>query len=135
VLDDFLNLIPVWDWLEGSRSTTDVLLEHGSSRVGRPLAVLTLMANASISGADTLGFKLVNLLLHGFAGVLALVLLRRFQQHIPSLTDGWLVVVIAVWMIHPWQVSTVLYVVQRMTILGAIAQLAALLIYLEGRSL
>ena len=44
-------------------------------------------------------------------------------------------VVTALWWLHPLQVSSVLYVVQRMALLGAIAQLAALLVYVHARPL
>ena len=49
--------------------------------------------------------------------------------------QGLAVVATAVWLIHPMQISTVLYVVQRMTELAALFCLCGLLAYLKGRAL
>lgn len=47
---------------------------------------------------------------------------------------AWVAVVAAsLWMLHPYWVSTTLYVVQRMTILSALFMLAGMVGYLKGR--
>src|SRR5690606_21004444 len=104
-----------------------------ASMFGRPLAMLTLMANASTSGASPYSFKLVNLLLHLFTGALMYAVLEALRLHGAPLSRKAAVIVAAIWLVHPWHVSTVLYVVQRMTILASVAQLASILIYLEAR--
>lgn len=137
VLDDHVNLAPVWAWLGGQHSAWDATTGNASGPLGRPLAYASFMANAALGGASPFGFKLANLALHLLAGALALLLLRRALAAEPRLAalPAAAAALLAIWWLHPLQASTVLYVVQRMALLGAIAQLGAVLVYLHGREL
>jgi protein O-mannosyl-transferase len=140
VLDDHVNLAPVWQWLDGQRSAHDAAFGSKSGPLGRPLAYATFMANAALGGQASFGFKLVNLLLHGLAatllvGVLLRVLALAAPQARPRTLTLLAIGIAALWALHPLHVSTVLYVVQRMTLLAALAQLGAVLAYLDGRAL
>jgi len=80
-------------------------------------------------------FKFVNLLIHlinGFLLALCCVLIGR-QWRLPTIPLIATAVISFIWLAHPIQVSTVLYVVQRMTLLSATFTLLALLFYLLGR--
>lgn len=135
VLDDHVNLAPVSQWLAGQRDAWSTVFDNRSGPAGRPLAYLSFMANAAIGGPGPLGFKLVNLGLHAAAALLVFELLRRLLGKLAPGRGVFAAFALALlWAVHPMQVSTVLYVVQRMALLGAIAQLAAVLIYLEGRA-
>ena len=136
VLDDHVNLAPVWQWLQGQQDFLTTAFGNHSGPGGRPLAYLTLMANAALGADATIGFKLVNVLLHVANTFLVFVLARRACALVVDDDRGTRLALIAaaVWALHPAQVSTVLYVVQRMTLLGATAQIAAALIYLEART-
>jgi protein O-mannosyl-transferase len=94
----------------------------------------TLAGNALVS-PDPFGFKLTNLLLHLTTASLAYLLLRLLlaTRYGPE-TAGPLALASALaWTLHPLQVSTVAYVVQRMTILSALIAVWAMLIYARQR--
>src|SRR5690606_30872621 len=82
VLDDHVNLAPIWEWLYGSRPFRIALLDNGSGPLGRPLAYATFMANGALGGASPFWFKLTNLLLHVLTGVLLALLLREVLTRI-----------------------------------------------------
>lgn len=137
VLDDHVNLAPIWAWLNGQLDWLSALVGNESGPGRRPLAYLSFMANAALSGESSFGFKLTNLVLHLATGwILYQVLLRLLSAAQPSVASpAWLPAALAaLWAIHPLQASTVLYIVQRMEILSSLAQLLAVLAYLEGRS-
>jgi len=109
----------------------------------RPLAMLTFGVNHAVGGLDPFGFKLTNLLLHVVTGTLLFVTLSAMATQYLSLEgrgradsaspQWWALFAAALWLLHPLQVSTVLYVVQRMTILATLAVLLGIYLYLLGR--
>ena len=101
---------------------------------GRPLAMASFALNA-LAGTDPFGFKLVNLLLHLATGTLVFLLVRVLAAGTTAgrRSDAFALLVALVWVLHPLQVSTVAYVVQRMTILSALASVAALWLYARVR--
>lgn len=136
VLDDHVNLAPIWTWLAGQKEAWQTAIGNRSGPTGRPLAYLSLMLNAQLGGSSPWGFKLVNVGVHLANAWLVLLLLRRIMPG-DARFAAWPAAALsltAIWALHPMQVSTVLYVVQRMALLGAMAQLAAVLVYISGRS-
>jgi hypothetical protein len=137
LFDDPPNLIvPIDAWLHGQTGWQEIVFGNASGLLGRPLSMLSFLANAAISGLDPLPFKATNLAIHLACGVLVYALLARllprdpqFGRHARLLA----LIVTALWLIHPMQVSTVLYVVQRMAQLGALFMLMGLLAYVHGR--
>jgi hypothetical protein len=108
--------------------------------IGRPVSMLSFALNHWLSGPEPFSFKLTNLLIHLLNTVLVLAFVRLLLLRTPGLRlqngnrAGPLALAVAVlWAVSPLQVSTVLYVVQRMTLLAATFTLAALLSYLLGR--
>lgn len=102
---------------------------------GRQLAMLTFAVNYALSGLHPWGWKLTGLLVHLINAWLVYLLclrlftlagVQRWQR-----AAAWAVALI--WSVHPLQVSTVLYVVQRMETLSLTFVLLALLSYLRGR--
>jgi hypothetical protein len=112
----------------------------GESGIGRPLAMASFGLNALVSD-EIFGFKLVNLLLHLVNGTLVYSLARllfsvraRASAPVPELAVAAAALVAAlVWTVHPLQVSTVAYVVQRTTLLSALFSLWAMLLYARLR--
>lgn len=104
---------------------------------GRPLATITFALNHAIGGLDPWGYKVVGLTIHAVNALLVFFLLLRLTS-IKRAGDGWsraaVFAVALVWAIHPLQVSTVLYVVQRMETLSLTFVLLALLAYQRGRT-
>lgn len=110
--------------------------------IQRPLAMLSFAFNYAL-GNDSFGFKFTNLCIHLLNTWLVLLLTKRLLQaawspHGPDKTEDrhrgyWALGIAAAWAIHPLQVSTVMYVVQRMEMLGFTFTLLALLAYWHMR--
>jgi hypothetical protein len=110
----------------------------------RPLAALSFGLNHYFAGGfeDTLPFKITNLFIHLCNSILVYVLtllllkspgLRQISRNWNlNITAG---LVAAAWSLHPIQLTSVLYVVQRMTSLSALFVLAGLIVFLHGRHL
>lgn len=103
--------------------------------VGRPVATLSFAMNHYLGGLSPWGFKLTNLLVHLLNTLLVFALVRRLLT-LAGQSPGsrWAAAIALVWAVHPLQVSTVLYVVQRMEMLSLTFVLLALLVYLRGRA-
>ena len=139
IFDDYPNLVEDSDWKVTSLEWANLqgVLGSGIASVfGRPLAVLSFAFNHYFSGLDPWSMKLTGVVLHLFNAALVYLLCLRLFQLLPG--DGkpgrfaaWLLA--AVWMVHPLQASTVLYVVQRMEVGAHTGVLLALLAYLRGR--
>lgn len=140
IFDDYPNLVDDPDWKVTSLEWAQWRSAAGSgiaSIFGRPLAVLSFAVNYYFTGMDPWPMKLAGLLLHLGNGVLVFWLCRRlFALAMPAGGRGsylpWLLAL--AWIVHPLQVSTVLYVVQRMEVGAHLGVLLALLSYLRARS-
>jgi hypothetical protein len=144
--DDFSNLASNERLLIESPSLgaiRDAALSSRSSPWHRPLAMLSFAFNYSLAGnLEPFSAKFWNVLLHLAAGVLVFLLalrllpgLRAFGTRPPGPRDAENVALLAAafWLLHPLFVSTVLYTVQRMSILSALFTLAGCLFYLQRR--
>ncbi len=109
-----------------------------SSQFGRPVSQLSFALSHYFSGFDPFAFKLTNLVIHSLNGVLIYFVgyqlldsLRQTQnlRHISL----WASLLAVAWMIHPIQLTSVLYVVQRMTSLSAFFLLLALVLHVLAR--
>ena len=108
----------------------------------RPLAQLTFGVNHAFTGLSTQAFKATNLAIHLVNGWLAFLFARSLMQAYSTarqLTisrtriEWFAVAVAAIWLLHPLNLSPVLYIVQRMTELSALFVLLALWLYVSGR--
>lgn len=136
LLDDVPNLGPIVEWAQGESPLNPLLAERKSGPLGRPVALLSFMGNALTTGGLTWPMKLTNILLHlatGLAlfGLLQQLLLRdaRLSSHARLLAFG----TSALWLALPQHVVTVLYTVQRMTVLAALFSVLALWCYAIAR--
>lgn len=137
LFDDAPNLVaPLQAWLRGETGWQEIVFGNGSGPLGRPLSMLTFLANANASGLAPLPFKATNLAIHLACGALLYALLMcllprdRWLKHRVELCA---LLITGLWLLHPMQVSSVLYVVQRMAQLSALFVLAGLLAYVYGR--
>lgn len=135
LLDDEPNL----DDLANVHSINDFgqfMTEGVSSQLGRPLSLLTFALQAHNWQSNPWSFKYVNLMIHLLNGCLVfwlifyLTRLLKFPERRSLLLA---LLTASLWLWHPLQVSTVLYVVQRMTQLSTLFTLAGLILYLHGR--
>lgn len=107
--------------------------------IGRPLATISFAIDYRIGGRDAQAFKISSLIVHLVNALLVYTLLLRLFA-LPRLTAPRLGPLAAfsvalIWAIHPLQISTVLYIVQRMEMLSLTFVLLGLLAYLRGRRL
>lgn len=111
--------------------------DPGGTLGARPLAMATLAVNHVLGGLDPWGYKLGGLLVHAGNTLLVYLLVTLLLGASTGVAArGRRLVALTVallWAIHPIQVSSVLYVVQRMETLAATFMLAALICYLHGR--
>lgn len=103
---------------------------------GRPVALLSFAANAQTWPADPYYFIATNILIHVVNVVLLYWFLTAlFAVALPELKYKRTIVILAcaLWALHPLHVSTVLYVVQRMTLLATMFSLLTFVAYLQAR--
>lgn len=126
---DLNNIIAVW-------------FSGGAGPLGRPISMLTFALNYYFTGFDPFYFKLTNLIIHLINGLLVYFISYKLflrlklennlikNDHIPYMSC----LVCLIWLIHPLNITSVLYVVQRMTSLSTLFGLIALLIYCSWRT-
>lgn len=104
--------------------------------IGRPLATLSFAVDHVFWGLNPWGYKLTGLLVHLLNAMLVMALATSLLRLVKWREDHVVAVAFAIaaaWAVHPLQVSTVLYVVQRMETLCTTFILCALICYLIGR--
>lgn len=112
------------------------VLSGWSGPTGRPLSLLSFLINDNTWPSIPWGFKYTNLGLHLICGLLLAWVNYLILQAIQfdEFNAAWLAVAAAsFWMLHPFFVSTTLYVIQRMSILSNLFILTGMLGYLKGR--
>ena len=146
VLDDHPNIV------DNRLIAVDQLRDAAFSLGNRPyphrgLARLSFALNYYFAGGefDRFAFKATNVAIHVLNGLLvywlSVLLLRRYAGGVrPASADaGWSamqsylpLVVAALWLLHPIQLTSVLYVVQRMTSMAAFFVLLGLVVFVSG---
>lgn len=112
-----------------------------SGPLGRPLAMATFTFDFWWHGLSPYWAKLENLVIHLFNGILVFVLVLRMLRVATPLTSeadsgrlNYLALFVAAWwLLNPMAMTSVLYVVQRMTSLAATFSLLGLIAYLHWR--
>lgn len=140
LFDDEPNLFPMG--AHGGVSNWEAfrvfVFQGHSGPLGRPLALASFLLDARTWPADPYPFKLTNLCIHLLTGAalcwVTLNLLRLYGVSNQRARWG-AVLSMAFWLLHPFMVSTTLYVVQRMAQLAALFMFAGLASYLHGRLL
>lgn len=140
LFDDFHNLDALGDYGDvGDWETLKSFVLGGrSGPTGRPLSLLSFLLDDNTWPSDAARFKSTNLAIHLLCGLLlawaTLLTLRLYG--IPETRAQWCAVFSAgCWLLHPFLVSTTLYVVQRMAQLAALFAFAGIVGYLHGRRL
>ena len=147
ILDDGPQLLPILNDLE-TMGWSEVFRQHvlsNSGTLSRPVSMATFVLNAVLNGSDFWYWKLSSVVLHITCGAviyfLTTSILSINQQGDSEAYKFTSLLISFIWIVHPLQVSTVLYLVQRMAILSAVFMFAALYCYvtamkreLDGRS-
>jgi len=142
LFDDFQHVVnnpllravgtPAQNWLALALSSDAGILR-------RPLSMVSFGLNAYWFGMNPVAFKAANLAIHLLNGLLVYAIGWRLAERLTgrgaiSIQPQYLgLLVAALWLLHPLNVSGVLYVVQRMNELSALFILAGLLCYIDGR--
>lgn len=143
LFDDFPNLAALTS-IDHVSSWRDlgIYLSQPRQFPGRPVAMLSFLLQKTSWPSDPFPFRLVNVGIHLFNGALVYALvLRVANQWLPKRENAgalehraslaaWLAT--AAWLLNPIQLSGVVLVVQRMTLLMATFTLFGLLAYLRG---
>lgn len=147
LFDDLTNILMV-PGIQISRLDLESLVGAWKARdydtfIGRPLAMLSFALNHYFSELRPYAYKATNLAIHLVNALLIFWLTRALlTRHLADRTSSenmqarvlWLSLGIStLWSLHPLHISSVLYIVQRMTILSALFTLAALIGYVKGR--
>jgi tetratricopeptide (TPR) repeat protein len=139
LLDDFPNLElmghlgGIVDW-----ETFHAFVFSGfSGPTGRPIALASFLLDDNTWPSYAPWFKQTNLYIHLLCGLLlcwTILLLMRNFKHLSEQQAQWVAILAcALWLLHPYMVSTTLYVVQRMAQLATLFSLMGIVIYLYGR--
>lgn len=124
---------------EGLKSAA---LSGNAGPLGRPISLITFSLNYYFTSFDPFYLKLTNLLIHLINGLLVFFIsLKLFQwlskqyQSIKFEYTVYLACLVSlIWLIHPLNLTSVLYVVQRMTSLSSLFGLLAIAIYCIWRT-
>lgn len=137
LFDDAANLAQIQRWLEGRANLYEAVFGTQSGLLLRPVSMATLALNAWMTdGIQPVLMKLTNLLLHLACGVFLWRVVRLLMSRDERLAPYGMIVascVAGLWLLHPLNASTVLYVVQRMAQLSALFMLICLWIYVSAR--
>lgn len=138
VFDDFGSLSRLGD-LGGIRDWATFkafILSGDAGPSGRPLALLTFVLDGTNWPTDPLPFKRTNLIIHLMTGGALYLCARQILALVGIATpraSRIALVTTALWLLHPFLVSTTLYAVQRMAQLATLFVLLGLATYLFGR--
>lgn len=136
LLDDQSSIeaarLETFSWLK----LLEISTQNESGPLGRPLSIFSFALNHLFFGSQPFSYKLTNVILHfSTSCVLAwfTYLLLRFYRPRFRYKLAISAIIAFIWLVHPLQVSTVLYVVQRMTILSGLFTLLACAYYVLAR--
>lgn len=141
LFDDFSNLgqMDLYGDMSHWKSTKKFVMNGIAGPTGRPIALLTYVPQAEAwLSRDAYPFKVVNLVIHLICGVLlywATRLILISYGEINTRKIQYVALTVAgMWMLHPFMLSTTLYVIQRMAQLPLLFTLLAIIGYFIGRN-
>lgn len=117
-------------------------LSGNAGPLKRPISMVSFALDYYVAGMDARHFKITNLGIHLVNGVLVFILSRLllnlyqrlWRPELKGRSVFWIAATLsATWLLHPFNLTGVLYVVQRMTSLSALFTLLGLILYLHGR--
>src|SRR5690606_24203270 len=139
LFDDYPNLDAMGDYggVTDWETVRAFVFSGWSGPTGRPISLASFLLNVNSWPSYASWFKKTNLLIHVLCGLLlcwaSLLLLRNFKS-VPERQAQWIAVLAcAFWLLHPYMVSTTLYVVQRMAQLATLFCLIGIVWYLHAR--
>ena len=125
-------------------SLSDAAYSSPAGAFQRPLSMLSFGLNFYFNAGNfsPFPFKMTNLAIHLLNGLAVFALLRTLigfyrkqrEPQLPASYPHWLALTVtAAWLLHPLNLTSVLYLVQRMNSLAVLFTLGGLSLYLWGR--
>lgn len=134
LLDDRTSVMVGGDLAANPDEVMDFIFGDKSGKLGRSVSMTTFALEKLYLNEGMAGSKRINILLHAVNAALFMLvcgLLFRFRA-VPGY--HWLAVLLGgIWLLHPLQVSSVLYVVQRMAMMSTFFMLLTTLAYVRWR--
>jgi hypothetical protein len=141
IFDDFVNIVDNSKLKIKDLSPTELIRAADSGTAGptkRPISMISFALNVYLGGLSPFQFKLTNLLIHILNGILIFALGRVCLEARgvfgKDLAAKIALATSAAWLLHPLNLTSVLYVVQRMSSLSTLFTLLALCGYVYVRS-
>jgi len=138
LFDDYPNLddLGVYGGVVDWESFKSFVNNGFAGPTGRPLALATFLLDDNAWPSDPYSFKVTNLWIHLLCGVLIFASTRKLLSFYGKTSPHleWIALLSSgIWLLHPYFVSTTLYIVQRMAQLSTLFVMLGLLGYLTGR--
>lgn len=140
IFDDYGTLAPLGSWgvIDSIEKFKLYVFSGFTGPGGRPVALFTFALNADTWPAASRPFIQTNILIHIFNGILLFFVIKKLLQARALDPSGQVLVIASgaavLWVLHPIHTSSVLYIVQRMTLLSATFSLLAIWLYIQGRA-
>lgn len=138
--DDVPNIVQANSLHISSLSLEELLIAIESGRagpLGRPVSLLSFALNHYFCGLQPSCFKLTNLILHFIntllVGALLYLISRMRFENRASITRTDILLLSLLWALHPIQLTSVLYVVQRMASLSSLFVLLGVVLHIFAR--
>lgn len=99
----------------------------------RPIPMITFAINYYINGPNPFSFRIFNIFIHFLNTILIFYISKKifFAANIKKKINLMAVSVAAIWSIHPIQIQSVTYIVQRMNIISFFFSLLAIFFYFQ----
>ncbi len=133
LLDDYHNLSPSsrYGGVLDKPTLLHFLFGSEGDKISRSFARLTFLLDDNAWPSNPIYYKPTNILLHIVNGLLVFLVSYRFLAvfKVPRVELG-AFLIMALWVLNPLHVSTVLYIVQRMTLLSTMFSLVSIYMFL-----
>lgn len=143
VFDDYPNIVENQELrigsLDGKNLNQAAFSAPMQGPAGRPLSMLSFGINHVYSGLAPQPYKLTNIAIHLLATIAVFFLTRAIFRALAEVrgieaNEKWAVLAVtAIFALHPMQLTSVLYVVQRMTSLAGLFTILGMWTYVEAR--
>lgn len=138
LFDDYPNLkeMGTFGGVKNLETFKNFVFNGIASPVGRPLALSTFLLDDNTWPSNAYWFKSTNLKIHLLTGILLCWATLNLMRLVGRKEEEsvWIALISSsIWLLHPYMVSTTLYVIQRMAQLAALFVFAGLTGYFHGR--
>lgn len=137
LFDDYPNIVDNPDIKISDLSFNELdPIFNGSSVNRRPIAYLTFSLNYYFSGLNVLSYHVTNIVIHILTAIFTYIFIWLTYKNIfvdSGRIRGLALLATLLWLVHPVQIQSVTYIVQRMNSLAAMFIMAALSFYVYAR--